>query len=84
MAKWEICCNCDGDGSHSKHLGCFTQERLDDWSEDEVETYMNGGYDTKCEVCQGTGKVLAGSGRNRVEQYYSTDEEYYWRREGGY
>ena len=43
---------------------------------------MNGGYDTTCEVCRGTGKVL--TGKNRVERYYETDEEYYWRREGGY
>jgi hypothetical protein len=43
---------------------------------------MHGAYDTACSVCRGTGKVLVG--KNRVEQYYATDEEYYHKREGGY
>ena len=80
--KWEICCNCDGNGKHSRHLGCYTQEDLDEMSDDEIEYYMNGGYDVTCSVCRGTGKVRAED--NRVEQYYDTDEEYYRNREGGY
>lgn len=80
MAKWEICCNCEGDGKHSRHLGVITD--IDEWHEDEIEAYVSGGYDVTCSVCRGTGKVRAEN--NRVEQYYSTDEEYYWRREGGY
>ena len=82
MSKWQICCNCDGNGKHSKHLGIITQETQDDWGDEGMETYMGGGYDTACSVCCGTGKVL--SENNRVEQYYATDEEYYWKREGGY
>ena len=81
--KWEICCNCEGEGKHSKHLGGITSAELEqDWSEDELADYMNGAYDTLCSVCHGTGKVVAE--KNRVEKYYSTDEEYYWKREGGY
>lgn len=77
--KWEICCNCDGEGSHAKHLGIID---TDEWSDDELDAYMGGAYDTPCEVCRGTGKVRAEN--NRAEQYYETDQEYYWKREGGY
>ena len=79
MKRWEICCNCDGNGSHAKHLGIIDTE---EWSDEELDAYMNGGYDTACEVCDGTGKVYAEN--NRVEKYYATDEEYYRNREGGY
>lgn len=59
-AKWIICDNCDGNGSHSKHLGAITQEDIDrDWSPDEFDDYLAGGYDMQCEVCKGSGKVLA-------------------------
>lgn len=79
MRIWEICCNCGGEGAHSKALGVINTE---EWSSDELDDYMAGGYDQICEVCKGTGKVLAEN--NRVEKYYATDEEYYWKREGGY
>jgi RecJ-like exonuclease len=79
MSKWEICCNCEGEGAHSKRLGVIN---VDDWDSESLDDYMAGGYDQPCEVCKGIGKVLAG--KNRVEKYYATDEEYYWKREGGY
>ena len=82
MNKWEICCNCDGNGKHSKHLGVITSSDREEWDDEEFDQYMEGAYDTPCSVCRGTGKVLAG--KNRVEQYYATDEEYYRKREGGY
>lgn len=57
-AVWEICSNCQGNGSHSKHLGAITQEDLDrDWSADEFDAYLAGAYDKQCEVCHGSGKV---------------------------
>lgn len=79
MSQWEICCNCEGNGAHSKRLGIINTE---EWDDVELESYMAGAYDQPCEVCRGTGKVLVG--KNRVEHYYQTDQEYYWRREGGY
>lgn len=79
---WEICRNCEGEGKHSKHLGIITGSDREEWSDEEFSDYLGGAYDCLCSVCGGSGKVRAG--RNRVEQYYQTDEEYYRHREGGY
>jgi hypothetical protein len=58
-AMWEICRTCHGKGKHSLALGAITQEDRDrDWSPDEWEDYMAGGYDQTCRSCDGTGKVL--------------------------
>ena len=68
-SKWRICSNCDGNGSHAKALGIInTQE----WDSDDLDNYM-----------QGAGKVLTTSTKE-PNHYYETDEEYYWKREGGY
>jgi len=57
-AKWIICGTCNGDGAHSRHLGAITaSERERDWSADEWEDYIAGGYDRECEDCNGTGKI---------------------------
>lgn len=77
--KWQICCNCEGEGKHSKRLGTID---VNEWDTEALACYMNGDYDEPCEVCQGSGKVKAGL--NRTLRYYATDEEYYWKREGGY
>lgn len=56
--KWIICPTCSGDGAHSRALGAITEEdRERDWSHDEWEDYMNGGYDTTCDTCSGSGKL---------------------------
>jgi RecJ-like exonuclease len=80
--KMETCANCEGAGKHSKAIGIITSEDREEWSDEEFDAYMGGAYDRRCEVCHGTGKVLADD--NRCEKYYATDEEYYWKREGGY
>ena len=54
MSAWMICPTCRGDGSHSQHLG---EVRRDDWSDEEFDDYMAGGYDRTCESCDGSGKV---------------------------
>ena len=51
---WEICGNCRGSGGTSNHLGVINREEFD---EDELEDYFNGGYDKTCEDCKGSGKV---------------------------
>ncbi len=58
-AKWIICPTCNGEGKHSLHLGAITEEDRDrDWSQDEFEDYTLGGYDRRCEDCEGSGKLL--------------------------
>lgn len=58
-AKWEICSTCNGETKHSHAIGAITSDEWEhDWSEDERESYLNGGYDRRCEPCNGTGKVL--------------------------
>jgi uncharacterized Fe-S cluster protein YjdI len=79
MSKWELCCNCDGEGKHSNALGVIdTQE----WDGDDLDLYMNGGYDATCEFCRGTGKVLEGNNRPHIE--YASEHEFYCKRDGGY
>ena len=77
MSKWSICSNCGGDGFHSKHLGIITVE---DWDQESLDEYMNGSYDSPCEVCNKTGKVL--SENNHVVKYFSNDTDYFHHREG--
>jgi DnaJ-class molecular chaperone len=55
-ARWEICCECGGDGKHSQALGSFSPEQLDDDPE-FAEAYFAGEYDQQCSTCRGSGKV---------------------------
>ena len=57
MPVWEICDDCNGEGSHSRHLGVLDQEFLDDMDEDTWYAYRSGVYDTRCERCSGSGKI---------------------------
>lgn len=58
-AEWIICGICSGEGKHSRRLGAFTREEFDqEFSPEEQEMYFQGAYDSKCENCGGTGKVL--------------------------
>lgn len=82
MENWQICNNCDGNGKHSKRLGIITSSTREEWTDEEFNHYMKGGFDVTCEVCDGNGKVEAED--NRQEKSYATDEEYYWKRAGGY
>ncbi len=59
-AVWEICGRCQGNGRIcNPSIGAITQEEWErDWSPDEQESYMSGGYDVDCPACKGSGKVL--------------------------
>jgi DnaJ-class molecular chaperone len=82
MSNWHICPTCSGEGKHSIALGVINR---DEWDFEELDSYMAGGYDSRCKTCQGSGKITS----DQLEAYepvrsYSTDREYYYRREGGY
>ena len=52
---WVICPTCDGDGGHSRGLGVIDPDRLaDDYF---MTAYLRGDFDSRCERCQGSGKV---------------------------
>lgn len=55
--RWAICDGCEGEGKHSKGLGCISSEEMDDWSPEEKQDYFSGKYDRRCEDCGGSGKV---------------------------
>jgi hypothetical protein len=57
-ANWEICGTCRGNGQHSRNLGAFTQDEWDAQGFEFQEEYLAGAYDSTCESCDGTGKVL--------------------------
>jgi len=55
--KYEVCSTCDGKGSHvnpsiDSH-GITSDEWQNDWSHEEQEEYMLGGYDVSCYECSG-------------------------------
>jgi DnaJ-class molecular chaperone len=85
MNKWHICPICEGEGSHSHHLGALTSSDLEDWSQEDLDCLMNGGYDRTCATCEGSGKVREDQLESvQPVRYYATDEEYFRNREGGY
>lgn len=69
-AKFSLCPRCRGVGSHvnpSIDGHGITSEEWNgpDWSEDEKETYMSGGYDVACHRCAGE-KVIKIVDRDRA------------------
>ena len=55
---WGICEDCHGEGK-ADTIGAITgSEWAEDWDQDEREAYLAGRYDSACETCHGTGKVL--------------------------
>ena len=85
MSNWHICPTCEGEGKHSLAVGVITSSDRDEWDDEDFDQYMEGAYDRRCETCRGSGKVTADQLEDyEPVRYYATDEEYYWRREGGY
>ncbi len=59
-ARWEVCSECDGNGSHlcdSLRGQAFTPEEMYE-DEDFAEGYFGGRYDVKCNVCMGRTTTL--------------------------
>ena len=53
-AAKQKCPTCSGKGSHSRALGVVSP---DDFSYEEWQEYLNGGYDSQCDTCNGTGQI---------------------------
>jgi len=52
----EVCPDCDGEGSHAKHLGAYTQADREEMGEEWYEfiaDVTSGHYDRPCEGCAG-------------------------------
>ena len=86
-AFWNICDDCYGNGESSAYLGAFTAEDFDEAfpEDDDRMRYLSGGYDRRCEQCNGTGKVLLPDDRSNdpiVQAYLEhLREEYEYRME---
>lgn len=75
--EWEICDSCRGDGHHSKHLGVITYDEWNEWSDEDQDFYMGGGYDKTCDRCDGSGKVKEIDMENLPDDVKEFIEEYY-------
>jgi RecJ-like exonuclease len=51
------CEACRGTGQVALHGIALTSFDLAEWSQEELEDYAVGNYDTPCEVCRGSGHV---------------------------
>ena len=76
--KWEICESCDGNGSHALHgMAIFPNDGS--WDEESLDDYFAGVYDTHCEECKGSGKVVAVNesqcDQDTLQQYYRHQAE---------
>jgi hypothetical protein len=52
-AKYEVCPDCEGEGTSSAYLGAFTWDQIDELGDDFREDYFAGRYDRLCETCKG-------------------------------
>jgi hypothetical protein len=79
-AEFEICYECRGEGRHTNRNidgnGITASEWAEDWDEESRETYLSGGYDVDCEVCDGSGKILVPSTENLTEKQKESLERY--------
>ena len=51
------CPTCRGKGTQALYGIALTQADREDWSDDELDDYKNGLYDTPCGDCGGDGQV---------------------------
>ena len=60
-ARWEICRTCDGEGTMVNPAidgNGITASEWAEWEEEERHMYCSGGYDIRCNECDGSGKRL--------------------------
>lgn len=75
--EWEICDSCRGNGHHSRHLGVISYEQWNEWSNEDQDFYMRGGYDKNCDRCDGSGKIKEIDMESLPEDVQKFIEEYY-------
>ena len=51
------CEDCSGSGRRALNGQAFTQTEVEEWTPEEREDYLLGNYDTKCDICNGAGRV---------------------------
>jgi hypothetical protein len=66
MTDWIVCPDCHGEGKHALHGIALTESDRAEWSEDELEDYREGLYDTLCVTCHGR----TTSPRDDLEAYW--------------
>jgi hypothetical protein len=54
---WAICGCCNGHGKSSAYLGAYTADEMAEAGPEFQDEYMRGGYDRRCDACDGRGKV---------------------------
>ena len=56
-SKYEVCSRCRGEGKHTNPNidghGISSDEWENDWSDEDKEFYLSGGYDIECYECKG-------------------------------
>jgi hypothetical protein len=75
--RYEICPDCDGHGVRALGGMAITSSEWEDWDCEEREGYFRGDYDTTCECCNGSGKIvmvdedrLSDDEKRMMEAYY--------------
>jgi len=63
------CEDCRGRGTRTLHGIAITSDEFNgpDWNQEMRDDYFSGAYDTRCEMCGGTGKIDPEEYKDRVE-----------------
>lgn len=82
---FEVCGTCDGQGRHTNPAidahGISEEEWDHEWSPDERELYMGGGYDVQCTECGGKRVVPVPTEARMTDEQkdaleFATDRQY--------
>jgi hypothetical protein len=76
--EFEVCGTCEGKGKHvnpSIDSHGITEDEWGQWSPEEQETYLSGGYDVECYECSGK-RVVPVPAESRMTDEQKTALEY--------
>ena len=51
--KMEVCPVCRGRGEHSRNLGAFSADEMDEMGDEFRQDYIAGNYNATCDECKG-------------------------------